>query len=95
VVEEYLDDPGWRTAWHAYPNRYRINGAAEFIADRFGSQMASLGFLYGGLDRAKVVRSTDRNLFLYHLMLFSRHKLGKQFWDGTLEYVNPQRPLFG
>lgn len=93
VVEEFLGDPNWREAWERHPNRGRKNGAAEFIADRFGQRMASLGFIHKGLDVARVVRSTDKNLLLYHLLLFSRHELGAAFWETTLEMVNAQRPL--
>ncbi|MEX0881142.1 MAG: three-Cys-motif partner protein TcmP [Thermoanaerobaculia bacterium] len=93
VVEEFLGDPNWRKAWHVFPKQDRKNGASEFIADRFGQQMASLGFIYKGLDVARVVRSTDKNLLLYHLLLFSRKELGASFWKTTLDNVNPQREL--
>lgn len=95
VVEDFLGDSAWRKAWEAVRDKGKVNAAAEFIADRFGRQMSDrLGYIYRGLDAARVVRSTDRNLLLYHLLLFSRHKLGAGFWETTLEGVDPQGKLF-
>jgi len=93
VVADFLGDPGWRALWSASPRRTQKDGAATFIADRFGQQMASLGYIYEDLKKAKVVRSTEKNLLLYHLMLFSRHELGHTFWKAVLEYAEPQLGL--
>jgi hypothetical protein len=39
----------------------------------------------------KMVRSDDKNLPLYYLALFSRHKMAYQFWDQVLEYGTDQK----
>ena len=42
----------------------------------------------------KLVRSTDKNLPLYHLAFFSRHPLGQKLWREAVKSSNPQRDLF-
>lgn len=56
--------------------------------------MKDLGFLYDGLADMKLMRSTDRNLPLYHLALFSRNDLGLKLWKEAMKSSNPQRKLF-
>ncbi len=56
--------------------------------------MQSLNYLPTPIDRMKHVRSDDRNLPLYYLALFSRHKTAHKFWDEVLKYGTDQMKLF-
>lgn len=91
TVDDFLGTNVWRAAWRrASPAGIRFG---DFVADRFGQEMKALGYRYGGLEEATVIRSTDKNLPLYHLMLFSRHKLGEKFWRDVRKYSRDQLDL--
>lgn len=93
TVDDFLGMTGWRQAWAEQGSGGLCFG--DFVADQFGRQMAALGYRYGGLEEAKLIRSTDRNLPLYHLMFFSRSQLGQKFWREAQRYSTPQLDLFG
>jgi hypothetical protein len=56
--------------------------------------MAGIGYLYEGTKDMKLIRSTEKNLPLYHLGFFSKNALGAKFWKECQKYTNPQRSLF-
>ena len=56
--------------------------------------MESLNYIDPGLELAIPIRSDEKNLLLYRLVLYSRHKLGKEFWEQAKKYSRPQRELF-
>jgi three-Cys-motif partner protein len=92
VIDEFLDDPSWRSKWAIARDQgvdFRI-----FLAKAFASRMVDLGYLSAGLERMKEVRSDERNLPLYHLAFFSKHPRGYQFWDQVLKYGTDQLSLF-
>jgi three-Cys-motif partner protein len=92
VLDRFLGDRSWRESWS---NRERpMERFGEFVADQLGVRMARLGFRYEGLDAMKLMRSTDRNLPLYHLAFFSRSELGVKFWREARKASDPQRRLF-
>lgn len=92
VLDRYLGSSCWRTAWNSAPNPKPRFG--DFVAHQFGLRMQELGFLYDGLQDMTLVRSTDRNLRLYHLAFFSRNALGQKLWREAVKSSNPQRRLF-
>jgi hypothetical protein len=91
-VDQFLGDPNWRKDWQQ--TEKRGEDFATFIVDRFGRQMASMGFLYAGIQETKLIRSVEKNLPLYHLCFFSRNKLGQQFWKQARKYSQDQFELF-
>ncbi len=92
VVDNFLGDPDWRSGWAAAERRGERFGA--FIADVFGRKMAALKYIYSGPHDMVEVRSADKNLPLYHLAFFSRHELGRKFWQEARKYSSEQRELF-
>ena len=92
AVDQFLGDPNWRKDWQQ--TEEKGEDFATFIVDRFGRQMASMGFLYAGIQEAKLIRSVEKNLPLYHLCFFSRNKLGQQFWKQARKYSQDQFELF-
>jgi len=91
IVADYLGIDSWREV------RSKGDPALPFdlfIADTFDSQMKTLGYKFGGLTEYKMVRSTEKHLPLYKLVLHSRHELGDQFWREVKKYSDPQRQLF-
>lgn len=57
--------------------------------------MQSLGYLKQPPDQMRLVRSDEKNLPLYYLALFSRHKTAFKFWEDVLKYSDDQMGLFG
>jgi hypothetical protein len=57
--------------------------------------MHRLGYIYEGLSNLQLIRSTEKNLPLYHLGVFSKHDRGAEFWKKCRQAATLQRPLFG
>lgn len=90
-LDEFLGTSNWRTDW---PDVEQGNTPREmFIAQQFSKSMQRLGYIDPGLENMKLIRSVEKNLPLYRLALYSRHELGKKFWQDTIEYTQPQRNL--
>lgn len=88
-IDEALGNREWRARWKAAgaPRKeFR-----RFLATEFSMSMASLSYKEVPLDLMKAVRSTEKNLNLYYLALFSRHQTGYQFWDEVLKYSTDQK----
>jgi hypothetical protein len=56
--------------------------------------MARLGLRYEGLETMKLMRSTEKNLPLYHLAFFSRSELAMKLWREARKSSDAQRKLF-
>jgi len=91
-LDSFFGTRGWRAAWDG---RKCAGGRfGDFVADFFGGRMAGLGFRYRALEEMILVRSTDKNLPLYHLAFFSRHEQGYRFWAQARKYSEDQLDLF-
>ena len=64
----------------------------RFIANEFNSNMESLGYLQP--EGFQSIRSSIKNLDLYHLAFYSKNPLGNKFWAEIKKYYNPQQSLF-
>ena len=91
-IDEALGNTEWRERWKVQRRRSEFR---NFLAAEFSLSMESLGYLKQPLDRMKSVRSNEKNLQLYHLALFSRHRTAFKFWDDVLKYSDDQIGLFG
>lgn len=91
VIEDFTGAQAWRAEWKHAESRSQEFGL--FIADLFGRQMRSLEYIYNDLSDMILVRSTDKNLPLYHLAFFSRHKRGYEFWKEAKKYSDDQLSL--
>jgi three-Cys-motif partner protein len=89
TVANFIGSADWRTRWQTSPLDF-----GDFVADEFGKSMARIGYLYEGTKDMKLIRSTEKNLPLYHLGFFSKNALGTKFWKECQKYTNPQRSLF-
>jgi three-Cys-motif partner protein len=87
-VDEFLGSPTWRERWRIA----EANGVVfpKFLAEEFASSMEDLNYLSTPIHQMKKVRSDDKNLPLYYIALFSRHKLAHDFWDEALKYGTDQ-----
>jgi three-Cys-motif partner protein len=91
-VDEFLGLPDWRGGWL----KEQANGRAkfpQFLAQTYAKQMESLNYLPVEFHQMKSVRSDVNNLPLYHLALFSRHRLAYSFWEQVLKYSTAQEVM--
>lgn len=93
TVDDFVGDATWRTRWKA--EKARGKQFEKFIVEEFGRSMTRLGYTDPGLDKAAIIRSDDKNLLLYRLVLYSTHKLGTKFWNEAMKYTNPQTGFEG
>jgi three-Cys-motif partner protein len=92
TLDLFLGDHGWRNEWKMA--RSRKVDFRRFLAQQFADRMAVIGYLPTGLEKMKEVRSTEKNLPLYHLAFFSKHPRGYDFWNQVLKYGTDQLRLF-
>lgn len=90
AVSSFLGTDTWRTEWRTA----KFSSFGDFVADQFGAAMQRLGYVYDGLASLQLVRSTEKNLVLYHLGVFSKHPLGAEFWQKCRQSAKAQRSLF-
>src|SRR5262249_27865413 len=88
VVERFLGVPNWRAEW--LTAKAKRESFSSFLMHRFSRQMETRGYISSPIEEAKLVRSTEKNLPLYRLILFSRHKLAKSFWEQARKYCDDQ-----
>lgn len=77
-VDAFLGDNEWRNRWlKLKKEKYDFR---KFLAEEFVKRMMSLGYPNTALNTLFPVRSTNKELFLYHLAFFSKSKRGYDFW---------------
>lgn len=87
-IDDALGNKEWRDRWKKNPEgRKRF---MQFLAREFAMSMRTLNYLDVELHQMRRVCSDEKNLPLYYLALFSRHKTAYQFWDEVLKYSTDQ-----
>jgi hypothetical protein len=88
TLESFVGNPDWRIGWA----KERASGKLfeNFVVEEFGRSMQTLGYIDPGIQEAIMIRSDDKNLRLYRLTLYSKHRLGPKFWKETKKYSDPQ-----
>jgi three-Cys-motif partner protein len=91
VVETFLGLPNWRAEWRtAKANRESFS---FYLMKCFSNQMEARRYIQVPIEATKLVRSTEKNLPLYRLALFTRHERGKSHWEQALKYSDDQLGL--
>lgn len=87
TLENFVGNPDWRTRW----DKEKASGKSfeHFVVEEFGRSMRRLGYIDPGLTEAILIRG-EKNLPLYRLALYSKHKLGPKFWREAKKYSDPQ-----
>ena len=91
-VERFLGDQNWRTDWQRAKDRGLKFG--NFMVLKFNEQMCNLGFLCLKPHEFVLVRHTGKNAPLYHLAFYSKHPLGKHFWNEARRGSSQQLNIF-
>jgi three-Cys-motif partner protein len=88
TLENFVGNADWRSRW----NNEKATGKSfeNFVVEELGRSMQRLGYIDPGLKEALLIRSDEKNLRLYRLALYSKHKLGPKFWKETKKYSDPQ-----
>ena len=90
-IAALIDDPDWRAKWarEERPQRYLI----RFLLESFDAAMTTLGYHTARPADAHSVRISGKGVFLYSLVFYSKHKLGRQFWKTTRSGTTLQTSL--
>jgi three-Cys-motif partner protein len=88
TLENFVGNPEWRDSWTN--EKARGKSFENFVVEEFGRSMQKLEYIDPGLKEALLIRSDEKNLPLYRLALYSKHKLGAKFWKETKKYSDPQ-----
>jgi three-Cys-motif partner protein len=91
-VDKFLGSADWRKRWATA--QWDAVKFTRFLADEFTNSMASLGYIPPAHYMMKEVRSSEKNLALYRLALFSRNERAYQFWNQVLKYSTDQTTLW-
>jgi len=91
-INQFLGLPDWRSRWESVKKKGK--DFRRFLAEEFAKQMINLQYREESLTTMIEMRSDDKNLPLYHLAFFSRHKKGYQFWNEVRKYATRQPSLF-
>jgi three-Cys-motif partner protein len=87
-IAELVDDPNWREEYRRSDRR-----VVSFLLSKFDQAMVRLGYHSSQDDLTHQVKIAGKNVFLYSLVFYSRHELGKNFWKETLTRTDPQLGL--
>lgn len=90
-IDNYLGSNLWRKKWHESQGKGISFG--NFITLEFCNQMKELGFHFENLSDLWLIRG-ERNLALYYLAFFSKHKLGIKLWRETISCTEEQLTLW-
>jgi len=92
VMENFCGSPDWRKRW--LEQKREGKSFELFIVEEYSRSMIRLGYIDPGIKNTILIRSVEKNLPLYRLVLYSRNPLGKKFWEQARNYSDPQRKLF-
>jgi three-Cys-motif partner protein len=84
-IADLVDDPKWREEF-----RHSDQRVVRFLLGKFDQAMVRLGYHSSRDELTHQVKIAGKNVFLYSLVFYSRHELGKNFWKETLSRTSPQ-----
>lgn len=90
-IAALIDDPDWRDEWRE--GRYQPGHLLRFMLRKFDAAMTRLGYKAARPSEAHPIRVIGKSVFLYFLVLYSKNKLAKQFWEATRRGTDPQTRL--
>lgn len=79
LLDAFLGDDGWRERWRARERSAGGIAFGTFVVQEFGRAMDRHGYREHRAGAEERVQ--DRGRTLYHLAFYSRHALGRSFWD--------------
>jgi three-Cys-motif partner protein len=83
IVERFLGSENWRDDWDKF-KREKGDKFGFFIMTQFCDQMGKLGYFKTKIEDV-IFKRGSKNQSLYHLVFFSRHKRGIEFWKKAIK----------
>jgi three-Cys-motif partner protein len=90
-IDKLLNNKKWREKF-LVEYKQTNSDFTRFIATEFNLRMKEIG--YEEPENFQPIRSTLKNLPLYHLAFYSKHPLGNKFWIQVKRYYDKQHSLF-
>lgn len=88
TIDKFLGSKTWRKEFSLSLDKNKY----LFLSQKYDENMKAIGY---EIPRDKQeIRSTTKNLPLYHLAFYSKHALGNAFWDKIKKYANYSPELF-
>jgi three-Cys-motif partner protein len=78
-IDQFLGDSEWRSKHKK--NVQESISFKRFLAEEFVIRMMKLGYPDEALKSMFEIRYEPKNMSLYHLAFFSKHKRGYEFWN--------------
>lgn len=92
TIELFTGESNWRAFWEEESKKGLKFG--NFLITQFSQQMEKLGFLVPHPNDMVLIKIRDKNIPLYHLVFYSRNKLGMKFWKDGVKRSSRQLDLF-
>lgn len=92
TIELFIAQSNWRASWEEESNKGVKFG--NFLITQFNKQMEELRFLISNPDDIILMKIRNKNVSLYHLIFYSRNKLGMKFWRDAVRGSSRQLDLF-
>ena len=89
-ISEYLGMPNWRDVYDVSPEKQEKNFVL-FLANQFQNQMVKMGYIRN--RNMHQIKSNVKNLSLYYLAFYSKHKTGERFFKEIQKRANPQTKM--
>jgi three-Cys-motif partner protein len=91
TIDLFLGDGEWRDRWKIAERTG--DTIVEFLASEYSTRMSQIGYLPMRIEDMVKIRTRDKNLPLYYLAFFSKHKTGLKFWEQVRKYATDQLAL--
>lgn len=89
-ITEYLGIKDWREVYEKDGSKNKKD-FVKFLAEQYQHNMVKLGYLENKVMHQ--IRSNEKNLPLYYLSFYSKHKKGIEFFTKIEKYCSPQQKL--
>jgi three-Cys-motif partner protein len=92
-IADLVDCPQWRDDWRR-ESKFGRQNVIHFLMKKFDEAMTRIGYQSARLDDSLAVRVPKKNVLIYQLVFYSKHDLGRAFWNETRSGIASQLPLF-
>jgi len=89
-IENYLGISNWREIFEKDATSNKTN-FVKFLGDQYQGKMVGLG--YQSAKHMHQIRSNEKNLPLYYLAFYSKHKRGEEFFEEVRKRITTQTTM--
>lgn len=92
-IGDLVDAPNWREEWRRLSAVGR-QSVIRFLMTKFDQAMVRIGYRPAPAELAFPVKVHGKNVLIYQLVFYSKHRLGQEFWQKTHKGVARHPDLF-